>query len=160
MAVQVTSSAFSEGEQIPTKYTADGEDVSPPISWANLPQGTRELMLICEDPDAPTAEPWVHWVVYKIPADWDGLPEAIPKELRPHRPRGILQGKNSWTIGQTIGYRGPAPPPGSGPHRYFFRVYALDAKPVLEPGRDKKSLLDEVMEHVLDEGHLMGVYQR
>ncbi len=160
MAIQVTSTAFTHGAPIPQKYTGDGQDISPPLSWSNLPKGTKELVLICEDPDAPTPEPWVHWVVYKIPAELPGLPEGIPKEARVKSPVTVLQGKNSWTIGQTIGYRGPAPPPGSGVHRYYFRVYALDGKPVIEPGKDKKSLMKEISGHIIDEGELMGTYQR
>ena len=160
MPIRVTSPAFSYGEPIPAKYTADGEDISPPINWSDLPKGARELVLICEDPDAPTAEPWVHWVVYKIPAELPGLPEGLPKEARLRQFHGILQGKNSWTIGHNIGYRGPAPPPGSGVHRYFFRVYALDSKPVIEPGKDRKSLWREISGHIIDEGELMGTYQR
>ncbi|MCS7238888.1 MAG: YbhB/YbcL family Raf kinase inhibitor-like protein [Thermoguttaceae bacterium] len=160
MSILVCSPAFKHGERIPTKYTADGQDISPPINWSNLPKGTKELVLICEDPDAPTAEPWIHWIVYKIPAELPGLPEGLPREARLREPPGVLQGKNSWTIGPNIGYRGPAPPPGSGIHRYFFRIYALDSKPVIEPGKDKKSLWRDISGHIIGEGELMGVYSR
>jgi len=160
MAFEVTSTAFSEGEKIPAKYAGDGEDVSPPISWSGLPEGTRELVLICDDPDAPTPEPWVHWVIYKIPAEAAGLPEGVEKKARVKEPAGALQGKNSWPSGQTVGYRGPAPPPGHGVHRYFFRVYAMKGRMVIEPGKDKKALLEEMSGHVLGEGVLMGTYER
>ena len=160
MAIELTSTTFSEGERVPVRYTGDGEDVSPPLSWSGLPEGTRELALICDDPDAPTPEPWVHWVIYKIPAELDGLPEGVAKTPRLKEPAGALQGKNSWPSGQTIGYRGPAPPPGHGVHRYFFRLYALSVHLVIEPGKDKRSLLEEMSGHVLGEGQLMGTYER
>jgi Raf kinase inhibitor-like YbhB/YbcL family protein len=160
MAIEVTSTAFSEGEKIPVKYAGDGEDVSPPISWSNLPEGTKELVLICDDPNAPTPEPWVHWVIYKIPVDPPGLPEGVKTTPRLKEPAGALQGKNSWPSGQTVGYRGPAPPPGHGVHHYFFRLYAMKGRMVIEPGKDKKALLEEMSGHVLGEGVLMGTYER
>jgi len=160
MSIKVTSTAFAEGAKIPKKYTGEGEDVSPPLAWSGVPEGTKELALICDDPDAPTAEPWVHWVIYKIPGDCPGLPEGLARTTRLKEPDGALQGRNSWPSGQTIGYRGPMPPPGHGVHRYFFRLYALKGKMVLEPGKDKKALLAEMSGHILDEGQLMGTYER
>ena len=160
MTIEVTSTAFSQGGPIPAKYTGEGGDVSPPLAWSGLPEGTKELTLICDDPDAPTAEPWVHWVIYKIPAGTTALPEGIAKPPRLKRPNGVFQGKNSWPSGQTIGYRGPMPPPGSGEHRYFFKLYALDVKLVVEPGMGKKALLEDMTGHILEEGELMGTYQR
>lgn len=160
MKIEVTSSAFAPGQPIPVKYTGEGEDVSPPLSWSGLPEGTKELALICDDPDAPTAEPWVHWVIYKIPATATGLPEGLAKTARLKHPEGVLQGKNSWPSGQTVGYRGPMPPPGHGPHHYHFKLYALDAKLVVEPGLTKKQLLDEMHGLVLGEGQLIGTYER
>ena len=139
MSIKITSSAFAEGQQIPKKYTGEGQDVSPPLAWSDLPAGTKELVLICDDPDAPTDEPWVHWVIYKIPADVAGLPEGIARLPRLKNPAGALQGQNSWPKGQNnIGYRGPMPPPGHGVHHYHFKLYALEAKLVAEPGLDKK----------------------
>ncbi len=155
----VTSEAFAEGATIPAKHTADGEDLSPPISWSDPPEGTKEFALICDDPDAPTAEPWVHWVIYKIPGEATGLPENILPEERPLQPAGVVQGRNSWDEGENIGYRGPAPPKGR-PHRYFFRVYALDTELPGKAGMTKKGLLDEMKGHVLAEGQLMGKYER
>ena len=160
MSVKVTSSAFAEGEQIPKKYTGEGQDVSPPLAWSDLPAGTQELALICDDPDAPTEEPWVHWVIYKIPTTLTGLPEGVARLLRLKTPAGVLQGLNSWPKGQNLGYRGPMPPPGHGVHHYHFTLYALEAKLVAEPGLDKKTLLREIDEHVLAEGELVGTYQR
>lgn len=163
--ISLSSPAFGEGTTIPRKYTVEGEDVSPPLAWSGLPPGTKELALICEDPDAPDPanprpDPWVHWVIYKIPADAAGLPEGIPKTQRPSDPAGALQGANSWPAGQDLGYGGPAPPPGTGPHRYFFRLYALDTGLAVEPGLDKAALLRAMEGHVVGEGRLMGTYAR
>lgn len=160
MKIEVTSSAFAQGQPIPVKHTGEGEDLSPPLSWSSLPEGTKELALICDDPDAPTAEPWIHWVIYKIPATATGLPEGLPKVVRLKHPEGALQGKNSWPTGQTVGYRGPMPPPGHGPHHYHFKLYALEAKLVVESGLTKKQLLEEMHGLVLGEGQLIGTYER
>jgi hypothetical protein len=159
MTIQITSTAFKDGEWIPAKYTGDGADVSPPLVWTGLPEGTKELALICDDPDAPSAEPWVHWVIYRIPATLTGLPEGVSKVLEPKEVPGAVQGKNSWPSGQTIGYRGPAPPKGR-PHRYFFRLYALPMPLTLQAGATKKQLMQAISGHVLAEGQLMGKYQR
>jgi Raf kinase inhibitor-like YbhB/YbcL family protein len=160
MKIELTSSAFQEGAKIPKQYTGEGLDLSPPLAWSGLPGGTRELALICDDPDAPTPEPWVHWVIYKIPATAAALPEGLPKTPTLKEPPGVFQGKNSWAGGQTIGYRGPLPPPKSGPHRYFFKLYALDAALDLAPGATKPALLKAINGHVLAEGRLIGTYER
>lgn len=160
MDIKVTSSAFVQGERIPKRYSGEGQDISPPIAWSDLPEGTKELVLICDDPDAPTTDPWVHWVIYKIPADTHELPEAVPNALRLKKPAGALQGKNSWNNGQTIGYRGPMPPPDHTLHHYYFTLYALSVKLVAEPGMTKKALLQDIQEHVIAKGQLMGTYQR
>ncbi len=159
MTIQVTSTAFTEGQPIPKKYTGDGSDVSPPLAWSNLPAGTQELVLICDDPDAPSDEPWVHWVIYRIPATLGGLPEGIARDARLKNPRGILQGQNSWPKGN-IGYLGPKPPPGHGLHHYHFKLYALEAHLQAEPGLDKKAVLAEIKGHILGQGELVGTYQR
>jgi len=159
MTIRVTSSAFENGRPIPKKYTGEGADVSPPLAWTDLPEKTKELVLVCDDPDAPTAEPWVHWVIYKIPADAKALPEGIARQPRLKNPAGVLQGKNSWTSGDRIGYRGPLPPPGLV-HHYYFRLYALDTRVVLEPGLDKETVLNEIRDHVLATGELVGTYVR
>ena len=160
MAIKLTSSAFEEGQRIPKKYTFDGIDVSPPLAWTGVPEGTKELVLICDDPDAPTPEPWVHWVIYKIPANVTNLREDIPRKTRLTDPPGTLQGKNSWQDKQNVGYRGPMPPQGHGTHRYYFTLYALEAKLAVEAGMDAKSLLKDIEGHVLDKGQLMGTYSR
>jgi hypothetical protein len=160
--IELSSTAFEPGGPIPAKYTEDGEDVSPPLSWSGVPEGAQELALICDDPDAPSpqrpaANPWVHWVLYKIPPDTQSLPEGIPKTASLETPPGTLQGKNSF---HTTGYRGPAPPPGSGTHRYFFKLYALDAALTIEPEVDATALESEMSGHVIGEGRLFGTYAR
>ena len=160
MSITVTSSAFAEGEQIPKLFTGDGQDVSPPLRWEGIPDDTKELALICDDPDAPTAEPWVHWLIYKLSASLRELPQGVPTGSRLDKPVLALQGRNSWPSGRTIGYRGPAPPPGHGVHHYHFRLYALDGELNVNPGLDKKTLLKAMDGHVLAEGELVGTYQR
>ena len=160
MKIELTSTSFTEGQRIPVKFTGEGDDVSPAFAWKGVPAGTEELALICDDPDAPRPEPWVHWVIYKIPAGTTGLPEGVPQTARLSEPKGALQGKNSWPSGQNTGYRGPMPPPGHGRHRYFFRLYALDQKLNVEPGLSKEDLLSAIKDHTLGEGQLMGTYSR
>ncbi len=160
MTLEVTSTGFIQGHPIPKKYTGEGADVSPPLAWSAVPAAAKELALICDDPDAPTVEPWVHWVIYKISADAKGLPEGVPRKTKPKEPAGAVQGKNSWGEGENIGYRGPMPPPGHGVHHYYFKLYALDAPLEAEPGLDKKAVLEKIRGHVLAEGVLMGTYQR
>jgi Raf kinase inhibitor-like YbhB/YbcL family protein len=160
MTLTVTSSAFTQGHAIPKKYTGEGADVSPPLSWSGVPSGARELVLICDDPDAPTKEPWVHWVIYKIPATATGLPEGVPRTPRVKEPAGALQGKNSWPSGETIGYRGPMPPPKHGVHHYYFKLYAVSAHVAVESGLEKKAIVQEINDHILAEGVLMGTYER
>lgn len=157
MSIRVTSKAFGSGQPIPPKYTADGADVSPPLSWDGAPKGTKEIALIVDDPDAPRAEPFVHWVIYKIPADAPGLPEGIPPAPNVTSPPGALQGTNSF--GKT-GYGGPAPPPGHGTHHYHFRLYALDQPLDVDAGLDKPALLRAMSGHIIDEGELVGTYER
>ena len=157
MAIQLSSSALRPGGTVPRQYTGDGADRSPPIAWTGLPAGTKELALICEDPDAPQPEPWVHWVIYKIPATVAGLPEGVATSERLAAPAGALQGRNSF---RKTGYGGPAPPKGHGVHHYHFRLYALDQPLNLQGGLDKKGLLAAMKGHVLGEGELVGTYER
>jgi len=153
--ITVTSPALEAGGPIPTLFTEDGEDVSPPLEWAGIPAGARELALIFDDPDAPSREPWAHWVVYGLPPDSRGVPRAVA----PGAPMegGGLQGMNSWG---TPGYRGPAPPRGHGIHRYRFRVYALDAPTGLGEGADRAALFRAMRGRVLASGELVGTYGR
>ena len=153
MVLSVSSSAFGEGEVIPDRYTCQGQDVSPPITWGEPPAGTRSLALILDDPDAPVGV-FNHWVIFNIPADSRELPEAVP--VQTELPGGALQGKNDF--GRT-GYAGPCPPPGR-PHRYQFTVYALDSLLDLGAGISKKQLLAAMQGHVLAQGGLSGKYQR
>jgi Raf kinase inhibitor-like YbhB/YbcL family protein len=157
MAMTLQSEAFAHGRAIPKKHTEDGDDLSPPLSWAGVPDGTQEFALIVDDPDAPRTEPWVHWVLYKIPADVRALTEGLPQTPRLNAPGGAQQGKNTWG---TDGYRGPAPPKGHGTHHYHFRLYALDAPTPAAQGLDKSALLGAMKGHVLGEAELVGTYSR
>jgi Raf kinase inhibitor-like YbhB/YbcL family protein len=159
MTITVTSSAFTAGQPIPKEFTGEGKDRSPALSWTGVPHGAKEFALICDDPDAPTELPWVHWVIYKIPAGTTSLPEGIPREPHPAQPAGALQGKNTWDR-DNIGYRGPLPPPGHGVHHYHFKLYALDKPLDLKPGIDKKALLAAMQDHIIAQGELIGTYER
>lgn len=159
MSISVTSASFKSGEPIPKQHTEDGEDRSPPLSWSSLPNGTKQLALICDDPDAPRAEPWVHWVIYHLPGTLTALPEGVAKSAKLDNPTGAVQGRNSWSSGQTVGYRGPAPPAGKV-HHYRFRLYALDSELKLDEGLDKSELLKAMEGHILAWGELVGTYKR
>jgi len=160
MAIRVESPAFQSGDRIPTQYTADGADRSPELRWSGAPASTREYALVCDDPDAPTEQPWVHWVLYGLSSDTVSLPAGLSADARLTQPISAMQGKNSWPSGRTSGYRGPAPPPGHGVHHYHFRLYALDARLDLGPGLEKRSLLAAIEGHVVDEGELIGTFER
>ena len=152
MKLEIRSTAFEEGGSIPRKYTCDGPDISPPLSWTQPPEGTKSLVLICDDPDAPMGT-WVHWVLYGLSPDTLELPEDIPdkKEVM----GGARQGTNDF---HRIGYGGPCPPGGT--HRYYFKLYAIDSEPGLNSGATKKEVLTNIEGHVLAEGQLMGRYSR
>ena len=155
MTLKLTSTALAHGGQIPSKYTCDGQDVSPPLAWSGVPPVAKSLVLIVDDPDAPDpAAPkmtWVHWVLYNIPPSASSLPEAA-RQL----PAGTLEGMNDW---KRTGYGGPCPPPGK-PHRYFFKIYALDTKIVMKSGATKRDLESAMEKHILAQGQLMGTYKR
>lgn len=156
MALTLTSTSFFHNAEIPAHHTCDGRDISPELSWSKLPDGTKSLVLIVDDPDAPDpAAPkmtWVHWMLYNIPPDTNGLAEGVgAKELPP----GTLQGLNDW---QRTGYGGPCPPVGT--HRYFHKLYALD---ILLPNlkHPTKAILEKAMEgHVIAHVELIGRYRR
>lgn len=150
----LTSPAFGDGAAIPSRYTADGDDVSPPLLIRNVPKEARELALIVDDPDAPRPVPWVHWVLYGLPADTARIEEAFSAEP-PAR-----EGRNSWPEGENAGWRGPSPPKGTGVHRYVFTLYALDAKLDLPPGATKAELKKAMEGHVLGTARLIGAYTR
>jgi Raf kinase inhibitor-like YbhB/YbcL family protein len=154
--MKLHSSAFGDGARIPGTYTGDGADVSPPLEWSDVPEGVKEFALVCDDPDAPTPKPWVHWVVNGIPADVRRLDEgASQQKVFPG-----VEGRNSWNSGRTIGYRGPAPPPGHGVHHYRFHLYALDAAVRLQPGAEAGVLLRAIAGHTLAEAETVGTYER
>ena len=152
ITIDVTSTAFAEGSDIPARFTCDDADVSPPLQWTGVPQETKSIALVVDDPDARGT--WVHWVMYAIPSTTAELPEAVPDEDT--TAQGAIQGENDFG---RIGYDGPCPPGGS-PHRYVFKVYALDAIPDLEQGAEKKDLLQAMEGRILAEGRLMGRYAR
>lgn len=151
--MQLTSTVFKEGQPIPAKYTCDGKDVSPSLQWTNAPANTRSLALIADDPDAPGGT-WVHWVLYDLPSTTTELAENTPKSQ--HLPGGAKQGLNDF---RRLGYGGPCPPPGK-PHRYFFKLYALDTLLDLKPGATKAEVERALENHVLARAQLMGTYQR
>ena len=153
MNAQLTSSAFSEGSAIPKKHTCDDRDASPPLKWSGVPANAKSLALICDDPDAP-AGTWVHWVLYNIPAMVTELPEGVPATEVVQG--GAKQGLNDF---QRLGYGGPCPPRGK-PHRYYFKLYALDAELSLKPSATKRDVVNAMQGHILAEGQLMGTYQR
>lgn len=145
--MQLTSSAFSEGSAIPVQYTGDGKDDSPPLKWTGAPSDTKSFALICDDPDAPRGT-WVHWVLFDLPGTTSELP-AGGSHLG-------VRGKNDF---RRLGYGGPAPPPGK-PHRYFFKLYALNAELILPEGATRAQAESAMKGHVLAEAQLMGKYGR
>ncbi len=152
--MKVESKAFREGETIPVKYTCDGVDISPSVSWSGVPDGTRSFVLIMDDPDAPIGT-FTHWVVYDIPGSVRELNEGFPKADQINT---IKQGVNDFGY---VGYGGPCPPKGHGYHRYFFRVYALDIESLGLPAKATRRQVEERMKgHILGEGSLMGRYKR
>jgi Raf kinase inhibitor-like YbhB/YbcL family protein len=150
--MKIESSAFSDGQPIPQKYTCQGADVSPALTWSTAPQNSKSFTLITDDPDAPTGT-WVHWVFYNLPSQTHALPESVPKT---EQALGGVQGKNDF---QKIGYNGPCPPPGR-PHRYYFKLYALDTSLNLKPGATKPEVERAMLGHVLAHAEVMGTYQR
>lgn len=154
MDIQVYSTAFLKGEPIPIQYTCDGSDVSPPLRWGGIPKGSQSLALICEDPDAPSGV-FTHWIIFNMPPIVSDLPEALPN-TETLEETGAIQGRNDF---KRIGYGGPCPPAGK-PHRYFFRLYALDTTLQLRAGASMPELARAMEGHILASGHLMGTYQR
>ncbi len=152
MAFELSSTAFANGDPIPMKYTCDDQDISPPLKWRDPPEGTRSFALINDDPDAPVGT-WVHWVLYNLTGSTLSLPEAVQSDA--DLPESGRHGQNSW--GQP-GYGGPCPPGGT--HRYFFKLYALDAELDLAADASKEELLRAMEAHVLASTETMGVYSR
>lgn len=153
MAFQLKTTAFVNGGEIPRKYTSDGSDLSPALSWEDAPDGTHSLALIADDPDAPMGT-WTHWIIWNISAQAAGLPEGVARAE--NLDDGGVQGRNDF---KRIGYGGPCPPPGKA-HRYFFKLYALDAMLDLKAGSGRKELERALQRHVLSQTELMGTYRR
>ena len=153
MSFALSSKSFSNGADIPQKFTCEGADVSPELSWNDAPAGTNGFGLIADDPDAP-AGTWTHWVLYDVPPQTNHLAEGLPKQEQ--LPDGAHQGRNDFG---KIGYNGPCPPPGK-PHRYYFKLYALDQKLNLKPGTSKQQVERAMEGHTLAKAELMGRYKR
>lgn len=154
MSISIHSTAFPPNGPIPSRYTCEGEDRSPPLSWSGVPASAESLVLIVDDPDAPDPRApkmtWVHWLLYNLPADGQGLAEAVQT-----LPAGTLEGSNDW---KRTGYGGPCPPIGR--HRYFFKLYALDTR-LPDLNRPNKAQLEAAMlGHILAEAQLLGTYQK
>jgi len=152
MQIKLSSTAFQDDGLIPSKYTCDGDNISPPLAWSNIPANTKSVALIVDDPDAP-AKTWVHWVLYDLPTSTTNLPETVKPQ--PSLPGGGKNGRNDFN---KLGYGGPCPPAGT--HRYFFKIYALDSETGLQPGATKEELLHAMDDHVIGQGKLVGTYQR
>lgn len=151
--IVVTSTAFQDGQRIPAKYTGDGNDVSPPLSWSGVPNGAKSLVVICDDPDAPLRT-FLHWLLYDIPATEKGLPEGVPRSER--LANGAAHGTNDFG---RYGYIGPSPPPGPV-HHYHFRVFALSKPTGLKPGASRTEVEAAMKGNILAQGELIGTYQR
>ena len=154
MAITLQSTAFQQGEAILPRYTCDGDDISPPLSWSGAPENTRSFALICEDPDAPRGT-FTHWVLWNLPTDATSLAEDVPNQEILEN--GVMQGLNDF---DGLGYNGPCPPVGHGRHRYFFNLYALDRTLNLKPNATREQLLQAMQGHILAQGELMGTYSR
>ncbi|MFH0985322.1 MAG: YbhB/YbcL family Raf kinase inhibitor-like protein [Candidatus Omnitrophota bacterium] len=150
--LELRSSAFSEGERIPSDFTCEGADMSPPLAWSGVPDNAESLAIIVEDPDAP-AKNWTHWLIYDLPATLSQLPTGIISGQEFFA--GGSQGLNDF---KELGYGGPCPP--GGEHRYLFKIYALDAMLQLKAGASKQELLQAMRGHILAEGSLTGQYDR
>lgn len=156
MPLTIVSPAFSDQGDIPSRHTCEGDDISPPLSWSNVPDGTKSLALIVDDPDAPDPNAprmtWVHWVLYNLPSTVRELPEGVLREVLP---TGTKEGQNDW---KRTGYGGPCPPIGR--HRYFHKLYSLDTV-LNDLGTPTKSELERAMEgHILARAELVGTYQK
>ena len=147
--LQIYSTAFTNNERIPKRYTSDGENISPPLTWNGVPQSTQQLALICHDPDAPLPQGFTHWSLYNIAPTVNQIAEADGSKF--------TQGMNS---SNQPGYTGPAPPAGHGLHHYYFWLYALDTELNLKSGMNREQLLDAIANHVIEQARLVGFYER
>lgn len=154
--LKLTSPAFDDGQLVPLACTRDAENVSPPLDWSLMPAETRQFALIMDDPDAPGDEPFVHWVVFAIPREMRGLPRGVPRDPQIDDLGGLAQAVNDFG---NLGYDGPAPPPGTGPHRYRFELFALDRELQIEPKVDHKALRAAMAGKILDRAMLVATYE-
>lgn len=152
-ALEIKSDAFEEGGNIQAQYTCDADNISVPLNWSNAPSGTKSFVLICDDPDSPSKS-WTHWVIFNIPADKINLPRDLPKIGTFND--GTIQGVNDFS---QIGYGGPCPPRGR-PHRYFFKLYALDTILPLDKTSDKETVLEAMEGHIVAQAQTLGIYER
>jgi len=150
--MKLSSDAFTNGALIPSEYSCEGNDLSPVLIWSDIPEKTKSFALTCVDPDAPMGD-WIHWIAWNIPADWTSLPKGIDPEDQSQ----FAQGTNSWG---KIGYGGPCPPLGHGPHRYYFTLYALDTELKLDISAELNDLLKTIDKHIIDNAVTMGKYER
>ncbi|MBI3544060.1 MAG: YbhB/YbcL family Raf kinase inhibitor-like protein [Deltaproteobacteria bacterium] len=159
--MRLTSSTFQMNGEIPKRHSGEGDDLSPPLEWSDIPGGTREFAIICEDPDAPVRagkeHPFVHWTIYNLSPNVSSLPEGLPAFERMELPVRADQGINSMG---NVGYNGPMPPEGHGVHHYRFTLYALDIELALPPRARKEELVQAMSGHVLAIGKLVGTYER
>jgi Raf kinase inhibitor-like YbhB/YbcL family protein len=153
--IGVTSPAFQDSSDIPSRYSRAGGNISPALSWSALPKKTASVALICEDPDAPGHEPFTHWVLFNVPPNAAGLPEGVAQGAHAGGLPGAGQGVNDFG---NVGYDGPAPPRGDGIHRYQFQIYALDDTLPLSPGATAGDLWEAMKDHILGKGVLVGVF--
>jgi Raf kinase inhibitor-like YbhB/YbcL family protein len=148
-ALAVTSPAFDHGGAIPERHTADGDDLSPPLRWVNVPAAAKQLVLVCHDPDAPLTHGFTHWVLYGISTDVAGIAEG---------------GGDAYTNGVNdfgnLGYGGPAPPKGHGTHHYYFHLYAIDAELPAGAGLGRQELLERIDAHIIEQARIVGTYRR
>lgn len=145
----ISSPAFGHGEPIPERHTTEGDDVSPALEWSSVPDGTRQLALVCHDPDAPLTHGFTHWVVYGIPADATGIPEGGGD--------AFVQGTSDF---EKEAFGGPAPPPGHGTHHYFFHLYALDTEVDAPAGLTRAALSDRIDGHIIEQARIVGTFER
>lgn len=155
--LDVRSPGFDDGQPIPERFSDYGQGISPPLAWSEGPQGTRSFVILMEDPDAPSPSPYIHWVAYNIPGDVTELRESLPGRPALQAPVNLLQGRNS---NGSIGYFGPRPPGGDGPHSYHFQVFALDTMLDLPPGAARAEVLEAMRGHVLAKGRVIGAFDR
>ncbi len=159
MTIKITSAAFENKQPIPLKHSAYGDNLSPALAWTNLPEGTKQIAIIMDDPIAPTPQPFVHWVIYNIPATAAGLPENLMKDAAvttPDAVKGAIQGP---TGVRRPGYFGPRPPKDDKVHEYHFTIYALDIETPLAEGLNKEALIEAMKDHTLAKGELIGTYK-